>query len=531
MQPDGYLDTYYIIGGLDKRWTNLRDNHELYCAGHLIEAAVAYFQATGKDSLLNVALRLVKHIDDVIGPEEGKLHGYPGHPIIEMALMRLYGVTQDPLHFRLARYLIDQRGQAPLYFDLETRKNGESFVWKSAMSGYRYYQAHRPLREQQKAVGHAVRAVYLYSGMADVARETGDGSLIEACHRLWQNLTEHRMYVTGAIGSSEYGEGFTLDDDLPNNTVYGETCASIGLVFFARRMLRLEARGEYADVMELALYNGVLSGMQLDGKRFFYVNPLEVDPAACAEDYNLRHVKPERQKWFGCACCPPNIIRLLASLENYVSDIMGETLFLHLYMSGKINWNGMTLQVETRYPWEGNIRITVHCTESAERTFALRIPGWCHKWQLQINGEEIREIPLDGYVCLKREWHCSDRIDLNLDMPSFLVRAHPRVKADAGKAALQRGPLIYCLEEADNGPHLHALRHRLPLSSSEKWEPDLLDGVTAITTAGFREKDADWQEGLYSDTIVNQDPVLLRWIPYYAWANRGLGEMCVWVRA
>ncbi|MBR2824648.1 MAG: glycoside hydrolase family 127 protein, partial [Clostridia bacterium] len=244
-QPDGYLDTYYIIGGLENRWTNLRDHHELYCAGHLIEAAVAYFQITGKRALLEVALRLVNHIDSVIGPEEGKLHGYPGHPIIEMALMRLYDVTRDPAHLRLAKYLIDERGRTPLFFDLETRNYGHSTPWKSAMAGYRYYQAHEPLREQRKAVGHAVRAVYLYSGMADVARETGDATLAEACRRLWENLTEHRMYVTGAIGSSEYGEGFTLDDDLPNSTIYGETCAAIGLVFFARRMLRLEARGEY----------------------------------------------------------------------------------------------------------------------------------------------------------------------------------------------------------------------------------------------------------------------------------------------
>ncbi|MBR2823966.1 MAG: glycoside hydrolase family 127 protein, partial [Clostridia bacterium] len=332
------------------------------------------------------------------------------------------------------------------------------------------------------------------------------------------------------IGSSEYGEGFTLDDDLPNSTIYGETCAAIGLVFFARRMLRLEARGEYADTMERALYNGVISGMQLDGKRFFYVNPLEVDPAACEEDYNLRHVKPQRQTWFGCACCPPNIIRLLSSLENYVSDFTGETLFVHLYVGGEIKEERMTLRVETRYPWEGNVKFTVCAAEGAERTLALRIPGWCRGWRLAVNGTEVSQRPVNGYVYLKRQWQAGDQIDLNLDMPAFPVRAHPRVKADAGKAALQRGPLVYCLEEADNGKRLHELRHKWPFASTEKWEPDLLGGIVSVTSEGLRDRESDWGSGLYGETAVGQDSAALRWIPYYAWANRDPGEMCVWVR-
>ena len=248
-QPDGYLDTYYIINGLDRRWTNLKDNHELYVAGHMIEAAVAYYRATGKRALMDVALKLVDHIDSVIGPEPGKLHGYPGHPVIEMALMRLYDINGDPRHLKLAEYFVRQRGQAPLYFEQEDAKNGNAFRWKDSPFRYQYYQAGKPLMAQRDAEGHAVRAMYLYSGAADVARVTGDAALADTCRRLWRSTVRRRMYVTGGIGSSEYGEAFTFDYDLPNDTIYGETCASIGLVFFARRMLALEARGEYADVM------------------------------------------------------------------------------------------------------------------------------------------------------------------------------------------------------------------------------------------------------------------------------------------
>ena len=529
-QPDGYLDTYYIINGMDQRWTNLRDNHELYCAGHLIEAAEAYYQVTGKRRLLDVALRLVDHIRSVVGPEEGKLHGYPGHPIIEMALMRLYEVTGNPAHLELARYFVDQRGQRPFFYEAEAQRNGVPCEWKSSMSGFRYYQAHKPVREQDKAVGHAVRAVYLYSGMADLARETGDEALAKTCRRLWKNLTERRMYITGAIGSSEYGEGFTSDYDLPNDTDYGETCASIGLVFFARRMLRLEPCGQYADIMERALYNGVICGIQLDGKRFFYVNPLEVVPQACADDYNKRHVKPERQKWFGCACCPPNIIRLLASLQDYICDEIGDALFVHLYIGGTIRTDGFVLEIETNYPWDGSVDIRVDAEQPVERTLALRIPAWCERWTLSVNGVEAEGTPVNGYIRLTREWSDGDRASLRMEMSVCTMHANPRVCSDIGMVALQRGPLVYCLEEADNGPMLHALRLSPQLRAETKWEPDMLNGIVMIETDGLRQSLEDWENKLYLEAEPREEPVRLRWIPYYAWANRGLGEMRVWVR-
>ncbi|MBR2766379.1 MAG: glycoside hydrolase family 127 protein [Blautia sp.] len=538
-QPDGYLNTYYTINGLDKRWTNLQDHHELYCAGHLIEAAVAYYQATGKRMLLDIALRFVEHISTVLGPEPGKIHAYPGHPVIEMALVRLYEVTKDERHLQLSGYFIDQRGQAPLYFQEEAQRGGWTNYWSGGPLGWRYYQAQEPVREQADAVGHAVRAVYLYSGMADVARETEDSSLAEACRRLWKSITGKRMYITGAIGSSEYGEAFTFDYDLPNDTIYGETCASIGLVFFARRMLGLEKRGEYADVMERALYNGVISGMQLDGKRFFYVNPLEVDPEACRYDYNKRHVKAERQKWFGCACCPPNIIRLLTSLEDYVCTAAEDTLYMHLYMGGEVHSGPLSLRTETDYPWSGNVKMTVLEDAAEGAVLALRIPGWCRSWTLQVNGEEIHAQPSDGYVYLKRGWQQGDQISLNLDMPVRMVYANPAVREDAGKAALMRGPLVYCLEEADNGADLHALRHAPAIRAEAVFETlgtatehvtEQAGGIVALYTDGLREDRDAWGTELYAEKVPEDQAVRLRWIPYYAWANRGSGEMTVWVR-
>ena len=531
-QPDGYLDTYYIINGLDKRWTNLKDNHELYVAGHMIEAAVAYCQVTGKRRLLDVAIRLVDHIDSVIGPEPGKLHGYPGHPVIEMALMRLYGVTHEEKHLRLAKYFVDQRGQAPLYFEEEDRRNQNRFFWRDSPLRYRYYQAERPVREQKDAEGHAVRAMYLYSGMADVARETGDEGLANACRDLWESTTRRRMYVTGAVGSSEHGEAFTFDYDLPNDTVYGETCASIGLVFFARRMLLLEPKAEYADVMERALYNGIISGMQLDGKRFFYVNPLEVVPEACEMDAHKRHVKPQRQKWFGCACCPPNLIRMLTSLEEYVATGAGDTVYVNLYVGGRIREGGLSLNVETNYPWEGDVKLTVTGDAPWNGKLALRIPGWCGDWTLSVNGKAVKAVPCQGYAVLEGPWKPGDVVELRMDMPARWVRANTRVRENAGRVALQRGPVVYCLEEADNGPSLHSVRVGTEARAESRWEPDTLGGVVTLTTPGLREKADKPETGLYTfREAPDAEAVALRWIPYYAWANRGVGEMRVWIRA
>ena len=531
-QPDGYMDTYYIINGLDKRWTNLMDHHELYCAGHMIEAAVAYARATGKRKLLDAVIRLADHIDSVFGPEEGKLKGYPGHPVIEMALVALYEETGEARYLKLAKFFVDQRGQAPLYFEEERKRNQNRCWWENGVLKMAYYQADKPVREQEDAVGHAVRALYLYSGMADVARETGDRELAEACRRMWRSVTERRMYITGAVGSSEYGEAFTYDYDLPNDLVYGETCAAIALVFFAKRMLEAEIRGEYADVMERALYNCVLSGMQLDGKSFFYVNPLEVLPEACRKDQRLQHVKPVRQPWFGCACCPPNLIRLVMSLEDYIASAKGGTLYLHNYVSGCIRTEAAgaaaALKVETNYPWDGKIRITLQ--SEAQCAIALRIPGWCRHWTVRRNGEAADAERVNGYVHLEGAWQPGDTVELELEMKPTVVYANPRVYKDVGLAAVMRGPVVYCLEEADNGRDLHLVRMGRDPQLQEAWSEEL-GGIVALTSRGERIDRESWDgQGLYAPAHAEKcDPATLRWIPYYAWSNRGEGEMRVWI--
>lgn len=535
-QPDGYLNTYYILTGLEKRWTNLMDYHELYCAGHMIEAAVAHYQATGKRRLLDAMIKFVAHIDSVIGPEEeGKLPGYPGHPVLEMALMKLYEVTKNPLHLHLAEYFIRQRGQAPLFFEQEIEKNHLHCQWSNGPLKLAYYQAHKPLVEQEDAVGHSVRALYLYSGLVDVARSTNDPQLLKTCDRMWESVVHKRMYITGAIGSSSYGEAFTFDYDLPNDTVYGETCASIALVFFAQRMLTLKARSEYADVMERALYNGVISGMQLDGKKFFYVNPLEVVPQACEKDAHKKHVRPDRQKWFRCACCPPNIIRLLMSLHQYVYSVHDSTLYTHLYMNScvetTVDGKTVKLQTETNYPWDGKIRTQVDSEGSW--TLALRIPGWCDGYTLQVNGANISPEQHDGYVYITRDWKPGDIVMLNLPMAVKLYRANPLVREDAGQVAVMRGPVVYCLEEKDNGNMLHLVRlcDTKPEDFTATYDPELLGGIVRLGSPGWREQ-TDWDNaGLYAAVSESAlRAVSLRWIPYYSWANRGIGEMRVWIR-
>ncbi|MDR2483942.1 MAG: glycoside hydrolase family 127 protein [Treponema sp.] len=533
-QDDGYLDTFYIINGMNKRFTNLKDNHELYCFGHFLEAAVAYYEATGKRKLLDALIRYTECIDNHIGPEDGKLHGYPGHEIAEMALARLYHITKDEKHIKLATYFINERGKSPLYFEEETKRNGNDFYWKDSYMQYQYYQAGKPVREQFAAEGHAVRGVYLYSGMADVARLTGDRTLLEVCEVLFANIATKQMYITGAIGQSAYGEAFSYDYNLPNDTIYGETCAAIGLAFFARRMLEFAPRNIYADVLEKTLYNGIISGISLDGTAYFYVNPLEVFPEAAAKDNRMRHVKIERQKWFGCACCPPNIARIISSLGTYIHSLNTDSLYTHLYMGNEaqftIGGKELFLKTETLYPWEGRVDSTFTAPSGAAFfTYGLRIPGWCQGYTLELNGEKITPEVQNGYAVIKREWKSRDRITIIFDMPVVFVETSPHVRETRGKAAVMRGPLVYCLEEADNGKELCRLHLGTPKGYSVLHEQDVLEGVTVISFVGKREK--DWtNNALYRimETSVLEDKPL-RFIPYYAWANRGPGEMTLWV--
>ncbi len=551
---NGYLDTFYIINDQSKIFSNLRDNHELYCFGHLTEGAVAYYEATGKDKLLKTACRYADYIDSRFGLEEGKCKGYPGHEIAEMALVRLYHATGEERYLNLSRFFIDERGKQPYYFDSEvdhkfTPKPGE------APLRHFYHQSHLPVRKQEEAVGHAVRAVYLYSGMADIARLTGDDSLLAACDTLWDNIANKKMYITGGIGSTNHGEAFTYAYDLPNDMAYAETCASIGLVFFARRMLQIKPEARYANVMERALFNGVLSGMALDGKSFFYVNPLEVLPEACRRDERKFHVKSIRQKWFGCACCPPNIARLVSSIASYACTENNDTLFVHLYMGcelkKKVGEKEVSVQITSGFPYEGKVILTVNCDTPTEMTLALRLPDWAK--ECVVNGVSTTNETLcggeaspvleaikktagiscakvsDGYLYLSGTWSGSSEIKLDFPMAVRIMAANPSVREDTGKVAVTCGPMVYCLEEADNGTDLHLLR--LDCKNPDfKVNPGAILGAPSITANGYKGKNTAG-EGLYH-VYQPEKPTecQLTFLPYYMWNNRGEGEMTVWVR-
>ena len=524
----GYLDTYYILTGMDQIFTNLRDHHELYCFGHLVEGAVAYYKATGKDKLLKAAIRFADFIDEHFGKDKCK--GYPGHEIAEMALVRLYEVTGKERYLQLSRFFLEQRGTQPYYFQEEHPQD---------KINHYYHQSHLPVRQQDEAVGHAVRAVYLYSGMADVARLTGDEKLWEACKKIWNSITRDKMYITGGIGGTHIGEAFSYAYDLPNDTAYAETCASIGLMFFARRMLEIEVDSKYADVMEQALYNTVLSGMALDGKSFFYVNPLEVYPKACHEDERKAHVKPVRQKWFGCACCPPNLARVLSSIPSYAYGESTDTLYLHLYIGGSlrkmVDDTEAEFQIESEFPWKGNVRIAYTGTKSVEMKLALRIPGWCRDFTMTgACGKEVYEE--QGYLYVDGLWQSGDCLELTLPMEVRVMQADARVRENAGKVAIMRGPLVYCLEEVDNGADLHRLL-LCAMYICENQDSVIEKQITiggqefpAILLKGKREI-AEMSDKLYQDyTPARYEDVELTFVPYYTWANRGENEMAVWIR-
>ena len=531
---EGYLDTYYIINGMDAALTNLRDHHELYCLGHLIEGAVAYWQGTGKDKLLRAACRFADYIADRFGPEPEKCHGYPGHEIAEMALLRLYEATGEERYLALSRYFIDERGQEPSYFIEEERLRAARAGNTSLQihTDLHYTQAHKPVRQQDEAVGHAVRAAYLYSGMADAARGARDEALYVACQRLWDNITQKKLYITGGIGGTHIGEAFSYGYDLPNDSAYSETCAAIGLVFFARRMLQISPESRYADVMEQALYNTVLAGMALDGKSFFYVNPLSVVPEACERDKRLQHVKPVRQKWFGCACCPPNIARLVSSVAQYAWTESEDTLYTHLYLGGAVEkrfpGGSLTLEIDSRFPWDGHVTATVRAPQPTEGTLAFRVPGWTEHASVTSPGKARSEV--NGYVYLSGVWQDGDTVVIDFPMPVRMMAAHGRVRENIGKVAFTRGPITYCAEEADNGPDLHLLR--VNRSEQATVEPsDVFGHRTALLRVpGYRE--ALPPEGRLYDLAAapEETPYTITLIPYYAWANRGLGEMSVWLR-
>ncbi|MCP8887355.1 glycoside hydrolase family 127 protein [Devosia ureilytica] len=523
--PDGYLNCWYLGREPDKRWTNLRDNHEMYNAGHLLEGAVAYFQVTGRRRFLDVMERYLDHIYATFGTGPGQRRGYDGHEEIELALMKLYYLTGERKHLDFATYMINERGnQKPHYFDIEReqREGGGDKRQPYVFPNYEYSQSHKPVREQDKVVGHAVRAMYLYTAMADLAAELNDDGLKRACEVLWDDVMETKMYVTAGLGPSAHNEGFTHDFDLPNQTAYAETCASVALIFWAQRMLHLDLDGKYGDILELAMFNGALSGLSRDGEHYFYANPLESDGT------------PTRWEWHTCPCCTMNVSRLVASVGQYFLSTAPDGVAFHLYggiaSDVEIAGNRVSLREVSTYPWSGDIAIHVDPETPAAFDVKLRIPSWCKGAKVAVNGQAVDASETEnGYLTIHRTWQKGDSIALDLPMPPERLYAHPGVIMDAGRVALKRGPLVYCLEEVAN-PGGRVQRLKLPRSAELRVEnrPDLFDGIVALKAEATALDESDFQQ-LYRTTPPRENTSNLTAIPYFLWANRAQGSMVVWV--
>ena len=529
-QPDGYLNTYFTLVEPTKRWQNLGIMHELYCAGHLFEAAVAHYQATGKRNLLDVACRFADLIDGIFGP--GKQDGLPGHEGIELALVKLASVTGETRYAALAEYFVTRRGHAPSVFEKELENPDipggldayrHHFTRDGKFEGH-YAQAHLPIQQQTECVGHAVRAMYLYSAAADIAAETGDTDILNALDVLWRNVTEKRLYVTGGVGPSGHNEGFTNDYELPNFSAYAETCASIGLIFWAHRMFLLHGASRFVDVLETALYNGALSGISLDGTGFFYQNPLA--------SYGDR----SRHEWFSCACCPPNIARLLASIGQYIYAESDAGVWVNLYVGGTAEATvagdvSVKITQETDYPWVGDVTLTIDPKVPVSFALNLRVPGWCEQFEARVNGRIYKpEVNPNGYLSITREWHADDSVELRFEMPIVRVSAHPLVRENVGRFALRRGPIVYCFEDIDNpGGVFQTLTLPGDVALETTFNDELLGGVTLIRAMGRVLDASEWEDNLYLQTKPKMRQLEVTAIPYYAWCNRGTSQMSVWV--
>ncbi len=516
---DGYLNTYFTIKDKEKRWTNLLEGHELYCSGHMMEAACAYYEATGKRKLLDVMEKNAEHIYNRFITE--KHEGYPGHPEVELALMKMYRCTGNKKCLELAEHFINTRGCDTNFYKKEKAARNWT-VWGNNAEDNNYQQSGAPVRQQTEATGHAVRAVYLYTGMADLAAETGNKELFEACRTLWDSITKRRMYITGGIGSTVNGEAFTVDYDLPNDTAYAETCASIGLMFFASRMLENDLDSEYADIMEKAFYNTVLAGMQLDGKRFFYVNPLEIIPGISGRASTHWHTLTQRPGWYACACCPPNAARLISSFGKYAYGENKDTAFCHMYAAGDVTFdNGISFTCETEYPY--GFTVTYKIRKGGN--IAIRIPSWSKEYKLTLNGNSIESEPEKGYIAIKAK--NNDTIVLELDDTPAFCYASSKIPELTGCAAVTRGPLVYCFEGVDNENDVLSLTlctdGKLTVSDNDKE----LNAVT-ITAEAMR---AETSDSLYSSRPPVLHKCTAKAVPYYTWGNRGENQMRVWMTA
>lgn len=533
-QPDGYINTYFTIKEPEKRWSNLEEGHELYTAGHLMEAAVAYYNATGKRKFLDCICKFADLICTVFSNENNK-DGYPGHQEVEIGLVKLYEVTGNRTYLAQAKEFLERRGREPNYF-LEEEKRPDYKRIFPEFENYLplYSQSHKPVREQDTAEGHAVRAVYMYCAMADVAYEYQDKELLQVCENLWNDISYKKMYITGSIGSSGLLERFTTGYDLPNNRNYSETCASIGLALFGRRMAQITRDAKYMEVVERALYNTLLSGVAMDGQSFFYVNPLEVWPDNCMPRTSMEHVKPVRQKWFGVACCPPNIARTLASIGEYIYFYDKSSIWINLFISSEtvveIEGHPVHLSQKTAFPNDGKIEITIENEGEAEFELAIRIPEYVKEYGLILDGKAIYPEVQKGYAKVMISGKNPSLVYKFALVPRIL-RANPLVKEDVGKVAIMKGPVVYCLEEVDNGKNLPAIFLDPEQELQESYEENLLGGTTVIRTAGKKVMTDGWHSNeLYKESDLTMKSIPLMFVPYPYWGNRQTGEMLVWVK-
>jgi DUF1680 family protein len=530
---DGYVNTFFSCTEKGKRFTNLMEGHELYCAGHLIEAGTANYQATGSRKLLDIAARFADLICATFGDGDDQIHGYPGHEEIELALVKLYRITADRKYLKEAEYFIRRRGTEPCYFNEEMARRGgrPEFFDEFRNLDMEYLQAAVPPVRQTKAEGHAVRAAYMCSAMADLALETGSADMHNACLRLWDSMTNRRMYITGSIGTSGFLERFTADYDLPNNTNYSETCASVGLMMFGQRMADLTGEASYYDVVERALYNTVLSGISQTGDRYFYVNPLEVVPEFCTEHTYMKHVKAVRQKWFSVACCPPNVARTLASLGQYIYAQDDKGIYIQQFITSEFTGNP-SIRMESSLMESGKVKIHVSGCKG-RRTLHIRIPDYAQDLVFMMDGKEGTGSIRRGYLVTELEAGADVEITVIFRIRPEWTAANSGVRADVGRVALKYGPCVYCLEEKDNGDHLADVFVDTQCSITPVHTQDGLFGdLPSLRFKGYRLRNTrDDGSRLYMRPDFIKEETVLTAVPYGLWGNRGGGEMTVWQKA
>ncbi len=508
-QPDGYLNTHFTTVEPDQRFKHLHWAHELYCCGHLIEAAIAHFHATGKRNFLDCMCRYADYVDAVSGRGKGKIRGYPGHEEIELALMKLARATGEKRYFKLAQYFVEERGRKPNYYVCKEDTRESDLVG---------LQAEATVRERREAVGHAVRMMYLACGMADVASAAGDEELLARCGDIFRSVSQKRMFITGGVGSTRHSEAFEHDYKLDNLEAYAESCASMGLVWFAQRMHNITGDGLYMDVLERALYNGTLAGISLSGDKFFYKNPLRSSVDSRFER--------ERVAWFGCSCCPTNYCRFLPQIGSFLWSESDGEVRLNIPAASTFRSGGRAIQVSGGYPYKGDV--TVRFLADGDYTFAFRVPGWCRRYTVKVNGSPLFTMPESGYVKITRGWRKGDKIDIRLAVGVELMRANPAVEDDAGKVAIQRGPLVYALESIDNGPLLQNIAVLEDGAFRTGPAKGLPEGTVAVS--GHAVETIRPGDELYSSAKPVVKKRSFTAIPFALWQNRGPSEMEVWVR-